>query len=69
MFSDEFSDILKKKVQQHFKDIPNVYTQYRPHVESLIEDVLKGRLKESEYVVTDSKVNLKTKYPVSDSDR
>jgi hypothetical protein len=61
LFADDFSNIIKKKVVQHFQEIPNVYTQYRPYVETLYEDAMKNKLKETEYVCTDNKLNMKTK--------
>lgn len=61
LFSDDFSSVMKKKVQQHFQEIPNVYTQYRPYVETLFDECMKGKLKESEYACTDNRANIKTK--------
>ena len=46
---------------QHFQEIPNVYTQYRPYVETLFEETMKNKLKETEYVCTDNKLNMKTR--------
>ena len=61
LFMEDSMDLIKKKVTQHFKDIPNVYTQFRPYAETLFEEAMKGKLKETEYVPTDSRVNTKIK--------
>ena len=61
LFSEDSMDLMKKRVTQHFKDIPNVYTQYKPYAETLFEDAMKGKLKETEYVPTDSRANTKIK--------
>lgn len=61
LFTDDFSNIIKKKVVQHFQEIPNVYTQYRPYVETLFEDAMKNKLKDTEYVSTDNRLNMKPK--------
>ena len=47
--SEDFSDLIKKKLQQQFSYIPNVYTQYRPFAESLLESAAKGKLKETDF--------------------
>lgn len=62
LFADDFTDLIKKKMQQQFNDIPNVYQQYRPHIENILENAAKGKLKELEYICTDSRVNPKLKY-------
>ena len=47
--SEDFSDLIKKKLQQQFSDIPNVYTQYRPFAETLFENAARGKLKETDF--------------------
>lgn len=39
----------KNVVQRSFKGVPNVYTQHTSHVTSVVEALLKGRLRETQY--------------------
>lgn len=41
---------MKKKVAQQLQDVPHVYTQWTPFVVSVVEELLKGKLKEVEYL-------------------
>ncbi len=34
---------------QGFKDVPNVFTQHTPYLGTIIENLNKGKLKESEF--------------------
>ena len=45
---------IKKKAKSYFdrmlKDVPNVYTQHKPHIfEEILPDIISERLKESDY--------------------
>lgn len=76
--SEDFSDLIKKKLQQQFNDIPNVYTQYHPFAETLFENAAKGKLKETDFptpisssydLVSKSVPNPKLKYAGVTRDR
>ena len=53
--SDLFqSNNIKKKAKSYFdrmlKDVPNVYTQHKPHIfEELLPEIISEKLKESDY--------------------
>ncbi len=62
LFSEK--DVLNKAkniFKQAFKDVPNVYTQHQPHIINLIDQINKGKLKESEYPTTINPANFNSK--------
>jgi hypothetical protein len=41
---------LGKSMFGSFKDVPNVFTQHTPYIGTVIENLNKGKLKETEFV-------------------
>ena len=51
----------KNMFKQAFKDVPNVYTQHQPHILTLLDQINKAKLKESEYPTIKSPAAFNTK--------
>lgn len=47
--SDKMIKAFTKKVIKGFKEVENIYTQHTPELKELIDDLVKGRLKEVQY--------------------
>eukprot|EP00435_Cladocopium_sp_Y103_P050591 s77_g15.t1 len=52
-----FLQIAKSTLTNSFKGVENVYTQHKTHLSTVVESLMKGRLKETSYPYMQSKVS------------
>ena len=49
LFSSDHVKAFSKKLIKGFKGVENIYTQHIPELKNVIEDIFRGRLKETSY--------------------
>lgn len=52
----------KQLWKKTFKNVPNIYTQHQPYILNIIDQINKGKLRESEYGTTNGPVNFKERF-------
>ncbi len=59
LFLNQNPMAITKRLLKGFKGIDNIYTQHSPLVKDLVEQLIKGKLKEASYPFLDNRNNMK----------